>query len=140
MSDEYYQHHLLLVEAIYILNQRTISSAEILHCERVLINYYSRFQGMYGKRHMTMNVHQLLHLTDVVKRLGPFWVYSCFSFEGMNGTLLNLIHGGNKPIKQIANSVTTMSKVTEIAEKYSCCRICKVSNEKRCKACNDGMY
>jgi hypothetical protein len=117
LSEPFYQLHLLLVEAIYTLNQRSISPDEIYHCQRVLINYCAHFQDMYGKRHMTMNVHQLLHLTDVVKRLGPLWVFSCFSFEGMNGKLLKFIHGGTKPIKQIANSVAIMFKITEIGEK-----------------------
>lgn len=35
------------------------------------------FQNI-GKRNLTMNLHSLLHLPDVVKDLGPLWAHSCF--------------------------------------------------------------
>ena len=38
---------------------------------------------------MTINVHSLLHLPHVVKKLGPLWGHSCFPFESINGQLLN---------------------------------------------------
>ena len=63
---------------------------------------------------MTINVHQLLHLVNVVQNLGPLWVYSCFSFESLNGKLLKLVHGANKPVLQIANAVTSMLRIPEL--------------------------
>lgn len=46
-----------------------------------------------GKRFQTFNVHQLLHLPEVVKDLGPLWSNSCFPFEDYNGDLRELFHG-----------------------------------------------
>lgn len=40
-----------------------------------------------------MNVHQLLHLLNRVKNLGPSWSCSCFEFENLNGRFLKLVHG-----------------------------------------------
>ena len=42
---------------------------------------------------MTMNVHNLLHLPQVVENLGPLWAHSCFPFEHANGELLKMFHG-----------------------------------------------
>ena len=42
---------------------------------------------------MTINIHNLLHLPNVVRHLGPLWVNSCFAFEMAIGELLSLFHG-----------------------------------------------
>jgi hypothetical protein len=44
-------------------------------------------------------------------------VYSCFSFESLNGKLLKLVHGANKPVVQIANAVTYMLRIPELGER-----------------------
>ena len=89
----YFQHYLLLVEAVYLLNVDSISHEMVDHCEQVLKHFCMMHETLYSKREMTSNVHQLLHLCDVVRNLGPLWVYSCFTFESINGELLSLFHG-----------------------------------------------
>lgn len=42
---------------------------------------------------MTYNVHQLLHLRELVEDLGPVWSHSCFFFEDLNGYFRDLFHG-----------------------------------------------
>jgi len=50
---------------------------------------------------MTINVHNLLHLPEVVRQLGPLWAHSCFPFESANGDLLKLFHGSQSVEKQV---------------------------------------
>lgn len=50
---------------------------------------------------MTVNVHGLMHLPEVVNNLGPLWAHSCFPFESANGDLLNFFHGSNGIEKQV---------------------------------------
>lgn len=57
------------------------------------------------ERYMTLNVHQLLHLPEVVNNLGPLWAHSCFPFESANGDLLKLFHGSRGVEKQVGNVV-----------------------------------
>ncbi len=45
LSNDYYQHHLLIVEAIHILCKVEISQADLVHCRRVLIHYVATFWG-----------------------------------------------------------------------------------------------
>ena len=67
-----------------------------------MINTFcQQFEILYGKRYMSANVHLLLHLPNTVHQLGPLWVYSCFYFEGENGTLKSLVHGTQHTEKQV---------------------------------------
>ena len=53
-----------------------------------VIHFYSS-----DKQFQTFNVHQLLHLPEVVGDLGPLWSNSCFPFEDYHGDLRDLFHG-----------------------------------------------
>ena len=46
-----------------------------------------------GTKSVTMKLHLLQHLPDVVERWGGLWAYSCFWYESLNGVLKNFIHG-----------------------------------------------
>ena len=50
---------------------------------------------------MTLNVHGLLHLSNIVKNLGPLWAHSCFPFESANGDILKFFHGSSGIEKQV---------------------------------------
>lgn len=116
LKKDIFEHYLLFVEAIYILNLQSLSQQELLHAEELLIKFCCLFSSLYGARHMSANLHQLLHLHDTVKQLGPLWVYSCFCFESMNGKLVKLFHGTQNPAIQIANAVSTLMKLPVLSE------------------------
>ena len=48
-----------------------------------------------------MNVHMLRHLTFHVLNWGPLWVYSCFSYESLNGELKKYFHGTRNMSDQV---------------------------------------
>lgn len=104
MEEQYYEHHCQLVSAIYLLSQDSISPDDIQRASELLHIYVMRFQELYGLRWLTLNVHQLLHLSDVVSDLGPLWVYSCFPWEDLNGKLVKLVHGTRYAALQIAKA------------------------------------
>ena len=112
----FYDHYLLFVDAIFILSQESISPEELLHCEELLMKFCCLFSTLYGLNNMSANLHQLLHLHDVVKSLGPLWIYSCFSFESMNGKLLNFFHGTQSVPLQIATTATTLMKLPSLGQ------------------------
>ncbi|KAM7298547.1 Pogo transposable element with KRAB domain [Ixodes scapularis] len=43
---------------------------------------------LYKQVAMTFNIHQLLHLANTVRRMGPLWANSAFTFESGNSQLL----------------------------------------------------
>jgi len=61
----------------------------------------NEYNWFAGEQHMTMNVHNLLHLPQVVRNLGPLWSHSCFPFESANGHMLKLFHGSQAVEKQV---------------------------------------
>ena len=50
-------------------------------------------QFFSAERHMTINIHNLLHIHASVHNLGPLWANSTFDFEDANGELTALFHG-----------------------------------------------
>ncbi|KAK3910720.1 Histone-lysine N-methyltransferase, H3 lysine-4 specific [Frankliniella fusca] len=100
----YWLHHSKLVSAISLLCQESVSQGQINSAEEQLHSYVSDFQLLYGVRHVGLNLHQLLHLCDVVRNLGPAWVYSCFFYESLNGDLSKLVHGTRHAALQISSS------------------------------------
>jgi len=112
---EYLLHHMLLVEAIYLLLNSSITPMMIAKADRLLNHYCFKMQSYYTGRQMTMNTHQLLHLTQVVLNFGPLYSYSCFAFEGMNGSLLNYIKGTQHIEKQITEAVYRVQMLPQLA-------------------------
>lgn len=124
LPEDYYQHHLLLVEGVYLLLQDVVEEKHIAHSSHLLMHYcylshtyMVNMQHLYvhlndvnftvfmllctGEKYVTANVHGLLHLSESVQKLGPLWAHSCFPFEAANGDLLKLFHGSQGVEKQV---------------------------------------
>ncbi|XP_070408783.1 uncharacterized protein [Nothobranchius furzeri] len=112
----YYNHFLLLSEAIFILLMESISFEQIHHAERLLWNFCSQIATLYGDRYETANVHLLVHLADSVRALGPLWTHSCFHFEDKNGYLLRLIHGTQNIPMQMIHAVKLVQSIPVISQ------------------------
>ncbi|XP_032690858.1 uncharacterized protein LOC116853773, partial [Odontomachus brunneus] len=75
------QHWLLLVESLYGLLGTSLSIAQLDIIDESLHKFVLHVEIMYGKRAMTYNVHQLLHISKSVYNWGPLWCHSTFPFE-----------------------------------------------------------
>lgn len=106
MGKEYFCHFQLLVQAIYLLCQQSVSRQMIQEARRLIHEFVSRFKNLYNLRYMTINIHSLLHLPEVVEKLGPLWVYSCFHFEDINGKLKQMVHSSKCAQLQIYSGTT----------------------------------
>ncbi|XP_044007463.1 uncharacterized protein LOC122851984 [Aphidius gifuensis] len=85
MQEKYFKHHTLLVLAIYLLSQKSISHGDINDSSVLLQQYVSDFKELYGEKYMSCNLHSLLHLCESTVEFGNLWFVSCFSFENANG-------------------------------------------------------
>ncbi len=101
----YFVHYCCLVESIWILCGDSISPSDIDHAQALLQYFVYMMERLYEPRYCTLNVHQLLHLTDCVRNNGPLWAYSCFAFESVNGELMKLFHGTQSVDTQIVSAV-----------------------------------
>ncbi|KAK3920363.1 Halomucin [Frankliniella fusca] len=104
----YWVHHSKFVAAISMLCQESISPDQLNDAEELLHSFVSDFQELYGLRYLGLNVHQLLHLVDCVRSLGPAFVYSCFFYESVNGQLARLVHGTRHSALQICSSISVL--------------------------------
>ena len=116
MEDCYYLHFAALVEALNYLCGDNISFESVDKSERLIKYFVMMFSTLYGERYMTLNVHQLLHLPDCVRNIGPLWAYSCFSFENANGELNRLFHGTQNIELQILSSVNIIHHLPSLLE------------------------
>ena len=112
LQPPYLDHFALLVEGIYILLSDVIDEEKLVRADMVLTSFYQQFEVLYGKNNCTLNIHNVSHLTQYVKQLGPLWAYSCFPFEDMNGTLIKLVHGTGDVCVQILWSIQTLKRLS----------------------------
>lgn len=84
----------------------------------MLFNFCADFECLYEKCFMTLNIHQLVHLADSVRALGPLYTHSCFSFEDKNGFLLKMIQGTQNIDSQIVTGVSFVQKIPELKQRF----------------------
>ena len=99
-----YNHWLLLVFAIYHLLTKPVRHADLLSCDLVLHNFVAMVPELYGREHLSFNLHLLTHLVKSVEQWGPLWASSTFVFEDASGQLLRWFHGSNAVSHQIFKS------------------------------------
>jgi len=102
-------HHLLLVHAIYLLNQDSISEGMITEAEQCLRDCITKFQDLYVFKYLSIiNFHLLLHLSENVRNLGPLWASSFMPLEDLNGQLKRLVHGTTHAALQITSGLSQL--------------------------------
>lgn len=112
LPEEYFQHFLLLVEAIWLLDQSSIPVKSIERAGLLLRHFCLRVEALYDSHYQTFNC--LLHLEECVHNLGPLWSFSCFWYEDYNGDTRKLFHGTRKVQLQIAFAVCVQQKIPSL--------------------------
>jgi len=78
MSTAYYIHFLTLSIAIRILYDPNICIALNDYAHQLLEYFVNKYTVLYGRQFMSYNIHNLLHLANEVKTVGPLDQFSCF--------------------------------------------------------------
>ena len=112
-------HLALLVTAINILLQKSISISDINRAEALLMKFSVNMQKYYGKISITYNMHLLSHLTKAVKDWGPLWINNCFEFEDENRILLLSKKSPKEVALQLANKFLFKKSLKKFAETFS---------------------
>ena len=115
LPQEYLVHHMLLVEAIYLLLQDSIAPADTSKAEILIQHYCFKASSYYSEHFMTANVHHLLHLSKIVCNFGPLYNYSCFTYENLNGCLFDCIKGTQRVDRQIVKKICIKQSLPHIA-------------------------
>ena len=64
-----------------------ISCGNAKVADRLLMEFYQRFESLYGSEYVTPNMHLHCHLYDCILDFGPIYSFWLFSFERENGIL-----------------------------------------------------
>lgn len=73
---------LSFVTGINLASADHVTNETIEIVEKLFDYFVRRFQEIFGLRHMSSNIHSLLHIHNSLKFIEPLWFYSTFSFEG----------------------------------------------------------
>lgn len=118
LPQKYHCHWALLVEGISILLGSELNTELINHAHDALVYFVGGVQSLYGKQHMTFNVHSLLHLSKSVVQWGPLWAHSAFMFESFNGYLLKQIKSSQAVPQQICKRVAVSHAFPHLAKQF----------------------
>ncbi|CAH3182877.1 unnamed protein product [Porites lobata] len=147
LPDVYLHHFMLLAFSVWLVNQQTISPEEVNQSGNLLAKFVMLMDALYSERHMTINIHNLLHIHASVHNLGPLWANSTFDFEDANGELTALFHGTQNIDMQIASSVSAVKIAPDLARKldkdspsYSLYRRMKFGKEQKSTKLEDGVH
>lgn len=100
-----------LAVSSYILCKTEMSISEIVQACRLLKEFVTEFEQIYGPGSITMNIHLLSHYESMILNCGPLWSYSMFGFETNIGHLKKLISGTTDVLLQIAKKYINLRQV-----------------------------
>ena len=110
----YLNHWCLLVCAMHILLNKSISSDDLEMASDYLAKFYEQASELYPSIVCTANLHSIIHIYQCVKDWGPLWCYSTFGYENLNGFLLRQCHGTGNVLPQICRSLLIQQKLYQI--------------------------
>ena len=100
IDDDRYLNFLALHTAFVILSHKKYFIH--LDYEAKLLEYFvETFELLHESKHVSHNVHNLLHLVDDVKNHGPLDDFSCFPFENFLQSIKKCIRKSEKPLQQL---------------------------------------
>ena len=81
-----------------LMLQLVVKREDVERARNLLLEFGQEYEMLYGKNHMTMNFHLLIHhVHQNCLKFGPLCGYWCFSFEKMLGYIKRFVHGTKKP-------------------------------------------
>ena len=104
LKEPLYKNFILLHSAVTILvdSDLVMIPQNVEYADQLLIAFVKTFQHIYGKVHMSHNVHNLLHLAADVRSFGPLDNFSAFRYENHMTVVKRQIRKYDKPIQQIS--------------------------------------
>lgn len=102
LPEPYFTHFACLSLAIYALLQDNVSRETVIAVGRLLNHLVLQVEDLYGREHVTYNMHLLTHLAQCVLDWGCLWSSSNFIPEGFIGELQKMAKGTQSVVDQMA--------------------------------------
>ncbi|XP_041784539.1 uncharacterized protein LOC121600195 [Anopheles merus] len=100
ISDEAYEHHKLFFIAVNLFSSRLFEQYWIF-AGQLLEQFVLEYSTVYSRTHLTINVHNLLHVAADVENFGPLPFLSTYRIEDKLGFMKNLARTGHRTLNQI---------------------------------------
>ena len=107
-----YHNFLLLSVGISILSHPRLKEDYLEYANAILISFVQHFGELYGKKFISYNVHNVVHLAEDVRKHGLLDDFSAFKFENFLQKLKKLVRKPQHPVSQI---VRRLSETPEMA-------------------------
>lgn len=88
---------MLFVQACRLLCSRSITARQIEDADKLLNEFCTMFENLYGKKYCNINLHLHGHLRECLTDFGPVYAFWLFAFERLNG-ILGSFHTNNHDI------------------------------------------
>ncbi len=107
LTEEKYNHFLLLHVAFQILLDPKCTVQQINYAGRCLVKFVYQFQEIYGDHHIVYNVHNLLHIAEDCLHFNcSLEHFNCFPFENHLGKLKRMLKGTRRPLAQLYKRIS----------------------------------
>ena len=80
-------------EVVFLSNQMQLSNDISSKVDSSVNRFIELFKQSFGEHHLTINLHELVHLGDDLRFNGSGFSNSCYIFENLNGILSKFCHG-----------------------------------------------
>ena len=119
LSDNVYNHFMLLFCGITLLTSPLYCQEYADYAQSLLVHFVTACEGIYGADFLVYNVHGLTHLAEDVKRHGSLDSFSAFPFENQLKTLKRLVRKSGNPLEQCIRRLAekrTFAKLKEFPD------------------------
>ncbi len=106
-----YDHYMLFHVAIKVLTSSFHCQTYASYAESLLKKFVSDCVRIYGRKFITYNVHNLIHLPGDVKEIGCLDSYSAFPFENKLQSIKNLLRTSANPLAQVVRRIKEIEDI-----------------------------
>ena len=116
IPSNFMRHLCHLSNALFLLYKSKVTEEDLVSANYSIQRYCEQFSDLYGQKFQTSNFHNLQHIVEDVRNLGPLWNTDCFPYENASGSLVKHIFGTQSADQQVIRAVSTMHKVPHISQ------------------------
>lgn len=99
---EQYKHFLILYTSCRIMSSNKLATHRTHYVKAILRKFVELMIHFYGPSSVTMNIHNLIHISDDINNMGTsISQFSAFDFENSLGFIKSIVKSPNNPISQI---------------------------------------
>lgn len=101
--DKYINFLCLHVSVTILCSKHNMAIIGPEYTQQLLKYFVDTFITLYGKKHVSHNIHNLLHITEDAIHFGTLDTFSAFSFENFMQSIKKMVRKKEKPLQQVIN-------------------------------------